>query len=215
MIWLGEGVIDDETSGHIDNLACFARPGEVCLTWSDDPRDPQQRVSKDAWERLMAARDARGRRLVVHKLLRGAGAALYDAPAELPPGSPRTRGIRRLRAGQRLAASYVNFYLANGAVILPLLDGRARTLRARRALRRISSSTACARGAGARDSCSACGNIHCITQQQPLRNARCTGMTPSAVIRARRVRARRLTSHLLLHPAVVDAAPCARVPAAP
>ncbi|HEY4972227.1 MAG TPA: agmatine deiminase family protein, partial [Steroidobacteraceae bacterium] len=68
IIWLGEGVINDETSGHIDNLACFARPGEVCLTWSDDPSDPQQRVSKDAWERLMAARDARGRRLVVHKL---------------------------------------------------------------------------------------------------------------------------------------------------
>src|SRR5580704_1607621 len=68
VIWLGEGVVADETSGHIDNLACFARPGEVCLTWCADTRDPQYRVSHDAFERLMAARDARGRRLTVHKL---------------------------------------------------------------------------------------------------------------------------------------------------
>ena len=40
VIWLGEGVVADETSGHVDNLACFARPGEVCLTWCEDRRDP-------------------------------------------------------------------------------------------------------------------------------------------------------------------------------
>src|ERR1700683_505925 len=61
-IWLGEGVVADETSGHIDNLACFARPGEVCLTWCADPHDPHHRVCQEAFERLMAARDARGAR---------------------------------------------------------------------------------------------------------------------------------------------------------
>ncbi len=68
VIWLGKGVIDDETDGHVDNLCCFARPGEVVLTWTDDKRDPQYRVSLDAYERLMDSRDAKGRRLKVHKL---------------------------------------------------------------------------------------------------------------------------------------------------
>ena len=58
VIWLGLGVINDETDGHVDNLACFARPGEICLTWTDNRRDPQWRISSDALERLMAARDA-------------------------------------------------------------------------------------------------------------------------------------------------------------
>jgi agmatine deiminase len=68
VIWLGKGVIDDETDGHVDNLCCFARPGEVVLTWTDDKRDPQYRVSKDAYERLMDSRDAQDRQLKVHKL---------------------------------------------------------------------------------------------------------------------------------------------------
>ena len=49
----GKGVVDDETDGHVDNLCCFARPGKWCLTWTDDKRDPQYRVSQDAYERLM------------------------------------------------------------------------------------------------------------------------------------------------------------------
>src|SRR5579863_9222379 len=67
-IWLGKGVFNDETSGHVDNLACFAGPGRVCLTWTDDKHDPQYAISLDAWERLNDTRDARGERLKVHKL---------------------------------------------------------------------------------------------------------------------------------------------------
>ncbi len=164
VIWLGEGVIDDETSGHIDNLACFARPGEVCLTWSDDPRDPQQRVSSDAWERLMAARDARGRRLRVHKL--PAPGPLHMTRREAA-GIHASHAIRGLRAGQRLAGSYVNFYLANGAVILPLLDSRTDGA-ARRVLRRVFPRRRIVDVPG-REILLGGGNLHCITQQQPQR----------------------------------------------
>jgi agmatine deiminase len=170
VIWLGEGVIDDETSGHVDNLACFARPGEVCLTWSDDPHDPQQRVSRDAWERLMAARDARGRRLLVHKL--PSPGPLYMTRREAA-GVVADRAIRRLRAGQRLAGSYVNFYLANGALILPLLDASTDDA-ARRVLRRVFPRRRIV-GVPAREILLGGGDLHCITQQQPKRNARRRG----------------------------------------
>ncbi len=63
VIWLDRGVYSDETNGHIDNLACFASPGVVVLTWTDDESDPQHEISAAALERLQAARDARGREL--------------------------------------------------------------------------------------------------------------------------------------------------------
>jgi agmatine deiminase len=165
VIWLGKGVIADETSGHIDNLACFARPGEVCLTWCADPHDPQHRVSQDAFERLMAARDARGRRLKVHKL--PSPGPLFITRRE-SAGIGRGRRIRSLAAGLRLAGSYVNFYLANGALVLPLLDERTDAA-ARRALRRIFPRRRII-GVGAREILLGGGNIHCITQQQPARH---------------------------------------------
>jgi agmatine deiminase len=164
VIWLGEGVVADETSGHIDNLACFARPGEICLSWCADRRDPQYRVSQDALERLMAARDARGRRFKVHKL--PSPGPLYMTRQEAA-GVRRRRGSRARAAGQRLAASYVNFYLANGALILPLLDERTDGV-ARRALRRIFPRRRII-GIPAREILLGGGNIHCITQQQPRR----------------------------------------------
>jgi agmatine deiminase len=162
VIWLGEGVTADETSGHVDNLACFARPGEVCLTWCEDRRDPMYRVSQDAYQRLMDARDARGRRLRVHPL--PAPGPLYMTRREAA-GVAHKRGIRRLSAGHRLAGSYVNFYLANGAVIMPLIDGRTDTA-ARRALRRVFPRRRIV-GVAAREILLGGGNIHCITQQQP------------------------------------------------
>ncbi len=73
MIWLGRGVYNDETDGHIDNLACFVRPGVVLLTWSEDESDPQHAISRDAHERL-----AGGQRRA-RSLDRGAAPALAGA----------------------------------------------------------------------------------------------------------------------------------------
>jgi agmatine deiminase len=165
VVWLGAGVFNDETDGHIDNLACFVRPGEVCLTWCDDPRDPQHAISQDALERLMAARDARGRRLLVHKV---------PAPPPLHMTAREAAGIQRKRgssarvAGWRLAGSYVNFYLANGGLVMPLLDPRTDRAAAR-VLKRLFPERKVL-GIQAREILLGGGNIHCITQQVPRRS---------------------------------------------
>jgi agmatine deiminase len=163
VIWLAEGIVEDETGGHIDNLACFARPGEVCLTWTEDVRDPQQRVCAAALERLLAARDARGRRLRVHRI--PSPGPLYLTRREAA-GILRRPGIRALRPGQRLAASYINFYAPNGALLMPLLDARTDAA-ARRALRRVFPRRRIL-AVPAREILLGGGNLHCITQPQPL-----------------------------------------------
>ena len=162
IIWLGKGVFNDETDGHIDNLACFARPGEVCLTWTDRRRDPQHAISQDAWQRLHDARDARGRRLKVTRLPMPGPLRLHQRESA---GIIPREGTRARRAGERLAASYVNFYLANGAVVMPLLDTRTDRAAAAR-LKRLFPARRVV-GVPAREILLGGGNIHCITQQIP------------------------------------------------
>jgi agmatine deiminase len=162
IIWLGKGVFNDETDGHVDNLACFVRPGEVCLTWTDVQQDPQHAISRDAWERLNDARDARGRRLKVHKLPMPGPLHLTAKEAR---GIVRRPGTKPRSAGERLAASYVNFYIANGAVLMPLLDRRTDRA-AGAALKRLFRGRRVV-GIPAREILLGGGNIHCITQQLP------------------------------------------------
>ena len=167
VVWLGEGVFNDETDGHVDNLACFVRPGEVALAWTDDRRDPQHRISLDAYTRLMDARDARGRRFKVHKL--PVPGPLYMSRSEAA-GVMTRAGAKPRRARERLAGSYVNFYLANGGVIAPLLDARTDKLALAR-LRRLFPQRRVV-GVPAREILLGGGNIHCITQQVPLAGLR-------------------------------------------
>ena len=162
VIWLGRGVYNDETDGHVDNLCCFARPGEVCLTWTDNRRDAQYASSRDALERLQDARDARGRQLEVHRIVQPGPLFMT---AEEAAGVERVEGTHARRAGMRLAGSYVNFYLANRAVIVPLLDAR-RDRGALAALRRVFPEREIV-GVPAREILLGGGNIHCITQQIP------------------------------------------------
>ncbi|MEP7244585.1 MAG: agmatine deiminase [Gammaproteobacteria bacterium] len=162
VVWLGKGVFNDETDGHIDNLACFIRPGEVCLTWTDNPRDPQHAISNDAWQRLNDARAARGRRFKVHKLPMPGPLHMSAKEAK---GLARRKGTKPREPGNRLAGSYVNFYIANGGIVMPLLDirtDRAAAARIRRLFprRRVI-------GVPAREVLLGGGNIHCITQQVP------------------------------------------------
>lgn len=170
VIWLGKGVCHDETLGHIDNLCCFVRPGEVVLTWTDDKSDPQYEASADAFERLSTARDARGRRFKVHRLPQPG--PLFMTKEETHGLDVSEHAIPR-RAGDRLAASYVNFYIANKAVIVPLLDKR-RDRAALELLQQLFPKRHII-GVQAREILLGGGNIHCITQQVPVGKVRRLG----------------------------------------
>jgi agmatine deiminase len=162
IVWLGRGVFNDETDGHVDNLCCFVRPGEVALTWCDDPGDPQYDISRAAYEVLMRAKDARGRRLKVHKLLQPG--PLYMTEAE-SAGIDHSDECKVRQCGDRLAGSYVNFYIANRHIVMPLLDPR--TDRAAKATLAKLFPRRKVVGVPSREILLGGGNIHCITQQQP------------------------------------------------
>ena len=68
VLWLRDGIDPEETNGHIDDVACFIRPGEVACIWTDDPKNPFYQPARDAYDMLSQATDAKGRKLKVHKL---------------------------------------------------------------------------------------------------------------------------------------------------
>jgi agmatine deiminase len=162
VIWLGAGVFEDETDGHIDNLACFAKPGTVLLTWTDDEDDPQHPISRDAREHLEAATDAKGRSFEV--ILLPSPGPLHIS-AEEAQGVDAAEGTVPRSAGDRMAASYVNFYLGNSRIVYPLLDPRHDD-EAAAILRRTFPEREVV-GVPAREILLGGGNIHCITQQVP------------------------------------------------
>ncbi|HEV2974506.1 MAG TPA: agmatine deiminase [Solirubrobacteraceae bacterium] len=162
MIWLGDGICNDETDGHVDNLACFARPAVVLLTWTDDESDPQHAISRDALRRLEVATDARGRSLEVVKLPLPGPITITAAEAA---GVDAVAGTLPRREGDRLAASYANFYIGCSRVVLPLLDERYDD-EAAEILRRVFGERDVV-GVPAREILLGGGNIHCITQQVP------------------------------------------------
>ncbi len=162
VVWLGEGVFEDETDGHVDNLACFARPGLVLLTWSEDQSDPQHEISRDARARLEAAADARGRPFEVVTLPSPGPLRITAEEAE---GVESSEGTQARRAGDRLAGSYANFYLGNSRVVMPLLDER-HDEDALEILRECLPGREVV-GVPAREILLGGGNVHCITQQAP------------------------------------------------
>ena len=184
VVWLGRGVHLDETDGHVDNLCAFVRPGEVVLTWTDDRRDPQYEISRDAWERLRQARDARGRAFKVHKLVQPGPLHMTQAEAE---GIDAAEGSQPREAGARLAGSYVNFYIGNRRVVVPLLDPQ-RDAAALRKLKSLFPQREIV-GVPGREILLGGGNVHCITQQVP-RVAQPVARSRSVAMARRRVASR-------------------------
>jgi agmatine deiminase len=163
VIWLDRGVHRDETSGHVDNLCCFIRPSVVALTWTDDQSDPQYEISMQACEQLSAATDARGRKLEIHRIHQPDPVFIMQEESE---GVDAIEGTLPRKAGDHLAGSYINFYVANGGVVMPVFDDphdepafdMLQILFPGRKVVRVRAHEILLGG----------GNIHCITQQQPL-----------------------------------------------
>jgi agmatine deiminase len=140
-LWLGEGCVGDDTHGHIDDIARFADPSTVLLAYEDDPDDKNHARSVENLRRLQR----------------------FDG------GSLRIRRLPYPRAvmmeGQRLPASYANFYVANGVVIVPTFNDAMDRV----ALAVIAESFPGRQviGIHAVDLVWGLGTLHCLSQQEP------------------------------------------------
>jgi len=164
IIWIPHGLHgDDDTNGHIDNICCFVRPGVVALAWTDDPADPQYTRSVAAYDILSRSKDAKGRLLQVLKV------PIPSTPLLIQQEDIATLtdvGGYARQPGTRMAASYINFYFVNGGIIMPAFndphdDEARRVLQAAVPERKIVQVPS-------REILLGGGNIHCITQQEPL-----------------------------------------------
>lgn len=166
VLWLPRGIYQDETNEHVDNVCAFLRPGEVVLAWTDNRDDPQYPLSAACMEYLAQVTDAKGRKLTIHKL------PVPDIPVciteEELKGYAFEEGEDEREAGERLAASYVNFYFSNGAVVMPVFGGENEESD-RRAVMLMEQWNPERKviPVAARDILVGGGNIHCITQQIP------------------------------------------------
>lgn len=163
IIWLPRGIEGDETNEHVDNVCAFVKPGEVILAWTEDENDQQWTPSNASLEVLMKETDAKGRSFLVHKL-----------PIPKKPVCIRKEELDAFvfeegedvrEVGERLAASYVNFYITNGGILLPQFNDEndivavelLQKLFPERKIYPIYARPIIVGG----------GNIHCITQQIP------------------------------------------------
>ncbi|KIA61778.1 agmatine deiminase family protein [Nocardia vulneris] len=160
LIWLPFGLVDDGTRGHIDNLARFVAPGEVALAWTDDERDPQFERSAAALARLDGTPDVDGKPLTVHKIP-------IPGPLSMTADESAGTDIAALhdQTGNRLAGSYLNFHLIEGAVLIPQLDPA--TDDAAAALFGDLFPTRTPILLPTRELLLGGGNIHCATRQVP------------------------------------------------
>lgn len=166
ILWLPRGIFQDETNEHVDNVCAFLRPGEVVLAWTDNREDPQYELSAACLSYLEHETDARGRKIQVHKL------PIPDYPVcitqEELDGYAFEEGEDEREAGERLAASYVNFYFSNEAVVMPVFGGENQESDERAvSLMKKWNPERKIIPVYARDILVGGGNIHCITQQIP------------------------------------------------
>ena len=143
-IWLGKGIVGDDTHGHVDDITRFVAPGKIVTVVEHDKKDANYKLLQENLKRLKAAKDAKGKPFEVIEL-------------------PMPRPV--LFEGQRLPASYANFLICNKVVLVPVFNDPAdkdalRILQVCFPKREVV-------GIYARDLVWGLGTIHCLTQQQP------------------------------------------------
>lgn len=161
VLWLKDGIDPGETNGHIDDVACFVRPGEVACIYTEDEDHPFYQAAQAAYRTLCTMTDAKGRQLKVHKVCCPAH------PVTLPEDFcvDHAAGTVPRKPGDLCIASYLNFLITNEAVIVPQYGDENDGL-ALEQLRKIFPDK-CIEGVFTREIVYGGGNIHCITQQQP------------------------------------------------
>lgn len=162
VLWLKRGIYLDETNGHVDNICCFVKPGKVLLAWTDDKNDPQYEISKENLDYLESETDAKGRKIEVVKMYVPSPVLITK---EEEAGVDAVDGTLPRLEGDRLAASYVNFYIANGGIVLPAF-GDPNDERALKTIQECFPDRKVVQ-LYAREILLGGGNVHCITQQQP------------------------------------------------
>ncbi len=145
VLWLGDGIAGDDTDGHVDDLARFVAPDAIVTVVEDDAADGNYRALQDNLARLQAMRDGRGRPFRIETL-------------PMPPPI--------FHENMLLPASYANFYIVNGGVIMPAFDCPS-DAQAAAILGRLFPGRHVV-GIPSVDLVWGLGAIHCLTQQHPL-----------------------------------------------
>ena len=162
VVWLKRGIDPEETNGHVDDVACFVKPGVVLAGWTDNGSDWRHEVLSENLDTLRNATDAKGRSLQVHTI------PMPDPmryTAKEVAGVDVVEGTLPREAGDEAPASYVNFYLCNGGLVVPVFDD-PHDEEAVATLRRLYPDREVFAFPG-REIVLGGGNVHCITQQQP------------------------------------------------
>ena len=162
VLWLKDGIDPDETNGHVDDIACFIRPGEAACIWTEDCSHPFYEVARRTYEALCCMTDAKGRFLKVHRITLTSD-PVYAAGTE---SILSAAGTKHRSDTDLCAASYLNFLITNGGVIVPQFDDPNDRL-ALRQLQELFPDKKVV-GVPTREIVYGGGNIHCITQQQPV-----------------------------------------------
>jgi agmatine deiminase len=148
ILWLGEGIAGDDTDGHVDDLARFVAPDTIVTVVEEDPADANYAPLQDNLRRLRAMRDPAGRPFTIETL-------------PMPPALHYDN--------TRLPASYANFYIANGGVIMPSF-GCAADAPAQATLARLFPGRRVV-AIPSTDLVWGLGAVHCLTQQHPAVHA--------------------------------------------
>jgi len=145
VVWLGQGLVGDDTDGHVDNLARFVAEDAVLAAAPSGPDDPNRGVLEENERRLRAARTARGERLRLERLP-------LPEPVLIDAG--------------RAAASYLNFVVLNGAVLAPVFGQSVNDARALEIIGRAFPGRQIF-GIDCRAILAEGGALHCLSQNQP------------------------------------------------